>query len=198
MSLGSLHSRLREPEQAAARAAEALEVLLPVHGEAHESVAKCATLRGASLGELGRTAEAEEHLRLALRVNEGALPPGHPGIAASQIQLGILLTKAGRAGEGEAEPLLRAALETRRNALPAGHWTIASAESALGGCLTELGRLVEAEELLRRSVEALRGTLGDGDRSTQEAIARLARFLEKTGVDATELRALLPAAAASP
>ena len=62
------------------------------------------------------------------------------------MQLGSLLTNAGRSEE--AEPLLEEGLETFLGALPEDHWQVAEAREALGVCLALGGKLDRAEEVL--------------------------------------------------
>src|SRR5690606_25058762 len=66
--------------------------------------------------------------------------------ANSLLQLGSLLTNAGRTDE--AEPLLEESLGIFSDALPADHWQVAEARDALAVCLTVGGELERAEKLL--------------------------------------------------
>src|SRR5205823_1806114 len=95
---------------------------------------------------------AEDAAREALNICNLTLPQGNIDFAVPLTQLGLILTKTGRAPEGE--KYLRQALAIRSGVLPAGHQLIATTEGALGECLNTQKRFAEAEPFLLRSFAA--------------------------------------------
>ena len=93
---------------------------------------------GTTLQGLARYDEAEPDLRKALAIRRAALPAGHPDIADSLNDLGLLLQAQNKLVE--AEPLFREALKIYR-ALPA-------AQLAVAGCLNDLALLLMAQNKL--------------------------------------------------
>ena len=126
----------------------------------------------------GFRAEAEAGFRDVLARRRRVLPPGHPDVAESLLDLGRLLERRG--DPTGAEPLLREAVGILEVKLPRDHWRTAQAKSVLGGCLAALGRGVEAEPLLTEAEAVLKRHHGR-QIEAREANERLARLYEATG-----------------
>jgi serine/threonine protein kinase/tetratricopeptide (TPR) repeat protein len=126
----------------------------------------------------GFRAEAEAGFRDVLARRRRILPPGHPDIAESLLDLGTLLEQRG--DPKGAEPLLREAVRILEVKQPRDHWQTAQAKSVLGGCLAALGDRVEAERLLTGAEAVLRRHQGR-QIEAGEASERLARLYEATG-----------------
>jgi serine/threonine protein kinase/tetratricopeptide (TPR) repeat protein len=120
---------------------------------------------GRTLLMLGRYDDAEPHLRKALELRRGMLPPAHPRIALSVYDLAQL---AGFRGEQTtAERLHREALGLQRAALPPNDPMIAASLTTLAELLRTQGRLDEAERLAREAMDVKRRS----DVPNQAAIA---------------------------
>jgi tetratricopeptide (TPR) repeat protein len=78
-----------------------------------------------------------------LRIRQHVLPPGHPDIAQSFYNLGLLYQAQGR--HADVQPLLRDALTMREHALPERHRDIARSLDSLAPYEISLGKLSEAE-----------------------------------------------------
>jgi hypothetical protein len=113
---------------------------------------------------------------------------------ASNLEL-LALVRLGTGAPEDAEPLLREALRIRQATLPENHWRAAVTQGRLGECLAALKRHTEAEPLLIRSLEILRGNRGIEDAETVAALGRVIAFYESSGdpEKAGEYRAILPA-----
>jgi hypothetical protein len=72
-----------------------------------------------------------------------------------------------------AEAHFRDSLALRSAVLPPTHWLIASSKGYLGECLTAEGRFAEAESLLIASRRDLAAAVGESDKRTKAADARL-------------------------
>jgi eukaryotic-like serine/threonine-protein kinase len=158
---------------------EALAISRRVEGEEHPNTARSLHNVASLLHEKGDYLGAEPLFRQALALRRKKLPPGHSDLAATLVGLGRLLTDRGQ--PQEAEPMLREALEIRRKDFPDGHWRIAETESALGGCLAAQRRFIEAEPLLAQSYATLKAKRGDRDKTTQQALKRLANCYQGLG-----------------
>src|SRR5262249_16899925 len=87
------------------------------------------------------------------------------------LEMGLILSKAGRMREAEA--YLRQALEIRTRLLPKGNAGIGKAEGALGECLTSEKQYAEAEPPLVDSYQVLESTTVASDPRRAEAAQRL-------------------------
>jgi len=105
---------------------------------------------GTTLQGLARYDEAEPDLRKALAIRRAALPAGHPDIADSLNDLGLLLQAQNKLVE--AEPLFREALKIYR-ALPAAQLAVAGCLNDLALLLMAQNKLSEAESLYRKALE---------------------------------------------
>ncbi len=86
--------------------------------------------------------QAEPHIRRALAIRKAALGAGHPDVAESVSNLGLVYLRQKRTLDAQA--LLRRALEIRERALEPGHPDIAESLNNLGALDIMLGRFAEA------------------------------------------------------
>lgn len=119
----------------------------------------------------GDYAKAEDQDRKALDLLRQYVGPESSLTVSTAATLGLTLTRGGKAVQGE--PYLREALEIRKKILPAGDVYISISESALGECLTAQKHYPEAEPLLVNGYNGVKGSLGEKDPRTIEALRRL-------------------------
>jgi hypothetical protein len=81
----------------------------------------------------------------------------------------------------EAEPLLKESVEIARNTPRGGGANQAEKEGKYGECLGVLGRYPEAEQVLVKSLAAMRAARGDESKRTSETARRLAAVYRKMG-----------------
>jgi serine/threonine-protein kinase len=86
------------------------------------------------------------------------LAPSHPDVARGETYEAAILLELGRLEA--AERLARRALGTRVAAYTRGDWRIAETEEVLGRVLLQLGKTDEARDLLERSYQEFRATMG--------------------------------------
>ena len=108
-----------------------------------------------------RFGEAEPMFLEVHRLYKESLLPGHYMIAYPLLSLTDLYFQTG--DYKAAESTGREAVDHLRATLPEGHMTTAIGESRLGEALTKLEKYFEAEPLLVRSYETLRGSEGSGE-----------------------------------
>ena len=111
------------------------------------------TTLGTTYLNLGRLAEAEEHLREALAIRQASLGPEHPDVGETTTQLAIALQDQGT--YTEADLLLRRAISINMAAYGEIHEKYAESLSNLATLLFAEGneeRLAEAESLQRRAL----------------------------------------------
>lgn len=146
------------------------------------------------LEELGQSAEAEEHLREAVRVLRAEYgEEGHPELAAVLSNLAGPLFQGNRAEASqkerlaEAEALLRESVDMYARTIGEDNWRTARALSNLSVVKTKQGKVAEAGELLRRSVEVIRRTMGDRHPAIGGPLSNLARnYLRQERYDDAE------------
>lgn len=112
--------------------AEALELRRAALGPRHPAVAQSLVALAGLHHRQGRLAQAIAEARESHRILLDALPEDDFRQSSPQLQLGKLLTAAGRCDE--ALPLLERAAALRRQYLPDGHPSRRSAEAALAAC----------------------------------------------------------------
>ena len=105
---------------------------------------------GRHLHTLGDYAGARPLLERALAIREAALPPGHPDLAQSLNDLGMLLRVGG--DYAGARPLLERALAISEAALPPSHPDLAHSLHYLGDLLRAGGDYAGARFLLERAL----------------------------------------------
>jgi len=84
-------------------------------------------------------------------------------------------------GCGEAEPLLRECLCVLDKSTRKSPWLMGSAMSSLGQCLVKSGRYDEANPLLERAYEILRGAFGESHPATRRVLDDLVSAYEAVG-----------------
>ncbi|MEO1366645.1 MAG: serine/threonine-protein kinase, partial [Acidobacteriota bacterium] len=127
----------------------------------------------------GRTAEAEQHLKKALRFHGQFHGESHHETVRTMANLAALLHKGG--DHASAEDLYRRALVGQIRALGPDHPQVARSQSNLSALLKDQGRLDEAEELLRRTVALLESRLGAEHAEVTYPMLHLADLLVKVG-----------------
>jgi tetratricopeptide (TPR) repeat protein/tRNA A-37 threonylcarbamoyl transferase component Bud32 len=142
------------------------DVLDQATGEVEESFGDQPEVGAAVRFTLGRTyrglglyPEAETQLRKALELRRATLPPGHPEIAASLGELGIILQYMG--SYAEAEALFREALAIRVGTVGTEHVDVAESLNNLAQVLIYQGDYAQADSLLREALDMRRRLLGD-------------------------------------
>ncbi len=111
-------------------------------------------LRARTKDQIRVFSETEDLYRRALSVQENALGPEHPALAATLNNLGALLDQSGK--HQEAEPLQRRALSVLENSLGSLHPDTAGTLTTLAVSLDRQGKIVEAEQTYRRAVDVSR------------------------------------------
>jgi serine/threonine protein kinase len=178
LHLAEVLDRKGEREAAEGLARSALDALVARFGTENPlTLAASESWFGIRAGQ-GFHAEAEAGFRDVLAHRRRVLPPGHPDIAESLLDLGTLLEQRG--DPTAAEPLLREAVGILEAKRPRDYWQTAQAKSVLGGCLAALGHGAEAERLLTEAKAVLEKHPGHRIEA-QEASERLARLYEATG-----------------
>ncbi|HRX84798.1 MAG TPA: tetratricopeptide repeat protein [Phycisphaerae bacterium] len=126
-----------------------------------------------------RLEEAEAISRDSVAMRRRLLGDDHIDVANSGYTLALILRDRGAFADAVDE--FNAALRIMSAKLPADHWRLALLRSDLAVALAQLGRTDEAETALLAAYEPLRGTLGDGDRRTQNVIRRLVDLYDAAG-----------------
>jgi serine/threonine-protein kinase len=167
---------------------QALDIRRLVLGADHDLVASSLVNLAKAIQAQGRLDEAAGLYRQALEIQRSSLGESHRNTAITMKSLASVLAASGDAAQArdlaaDAVRIFRVSNE------PA--WRVADAESVLGISLVRLGRRAEAEDLLVKSYDVLKGD--KQDKLTHDALERLAVFYEMTGreVEAEEYRALL-------
>lgn len=110
------------------------------------------------LREHGRYRQAEPLAQRALHLRERVLGPGHPEVACSLNELGILCWQQGK--DAEAEPLLQRALHIWEHALGQDHLEIARPLNNLALLCWRQGSYAEAERLFHQAFRIRAQALG--------------------------------------
>jgi serine/threonine-protein kinase len=175
LTLADILDRTARSEAAARLARSALDIRSARLGPDHPLTLRASESWLRIRSGLG-FAESEAGLDAVLTQRRRALPPGHPDVAESLLDL-----SAARERRGETKdcaPPARDALAILVGALPPEHWRIAQARSTLGGCLAALGHSNEAERLLVQATSVLEQRPGHR-REARQAGERLARLRKK-------------------
>jgi len=165
-----------------------LEIRRLVFGADHDLVAVSLVNLAKAIQAQGRRAEAADLYRQALEIQRSSLGESHRNTAITMKSLASVLEASGDAEQ--ARDLAAAAVRVFRDSSEPA-WRVADAESVLGICLARLGRHAEAEDLLVKTYEVLKGD--EQEKLAHDALERLTVFYEMTGrqVEAEEHRALL-------
>jgi tetratricopeptide (TPR) repeat protein len=106
----------------------------------------------------GRYSEAVPLAQRVLAIEEKALGPDHPDVAASLNSLGLLYKQQGR--YADAEPLYKRSLAIREKALGPDHPDVALSLNNLAALYYNQGRYAEAKPLYKRSLAIREKALG--------------------------------------
>ena len=175
-NLAGLEKELGRFDEAIAHYREALEMKRRLEDEyGPAEIANAVKNLGVGLLDAGRLDEAEEALRDALARASRLDAPDPLLRAGVEHYLGRLLRERGDAAGARA--LLESALATRRELRGDVHRQTLETLLELAFVDEIEGRLDDAEERLRRVVEARRETLGDEHPETEEARVALERVL---------------------
>ena len=110
--------------------------------------------------------------RRALSSLGTSYPADNKVVVGAELILGTALTRTGRAAE--AEPVLREGLSNGKHWKPAPpDRVLGNPETALGECLLAMRRYAEAEPLLLQGYAELKTRLGEHDKLSAAAAARL-------------------------
>lgn len=165
LGLAQCQRSLGRMEVAEATISDALSTAVGALAPHDPQLAHCYSVSGQIARDAGHGEQAIERFRRAVELRRATLPPDHPVLGESFVQLGVALVAADTLDAvREAEPLLRDALERRRSQLAPGNWKIASAEASLGAALARRLELApDADRHTRRSVaEEAERLLRDG------------------------------------
>jgi tetratricopeptide (TPR) repeat protein len=136
-------------------------------------------LRAGTLGNLGRTEEADSAYVLAARHARA-----NPGVGASAlaVTLGDLAEIRSRRGMArDADSLAREALAIARRAHPGGHHEVANAATRLGAIAQAAGEVARAESLHREAFAIDRAALGARHPTVAIRLSNLASLLVERG-----------------
>ncbi|MFN0150052.1 MAG: tetratricopeptide repeat protein [bacterium] len=148
------------------------------HGAPAELKAQYQRLRGETLTNLGRHAEAESLLAVAVAVQRAAGPHGAE-LAALQAERARLLVDIGRLDDAEAAAREAVALQRRLHEGDDAH--VASALGVLAIAVAAKGDLAEEERLEREVLEMQRRILGPSHLSIAVALGNLGDTMQKAG-----------------
>jgi tetratricopeptide (TPR) repeat protein len=132
-----------------------------------------------SLHQAGEYAAAEPLYRRALAIDESALGPNSPFVAANLNNLASLLQDEGNFKE--AEPLFRRALMIDEKALPPSDPGVAMALNNLAELLHDRGLYQASEALLRQALTIDQNALGPDDPAVARDLDGLAETLRAQG-----------------
>jgi tetratricopeptide (TPR) repeat protein len=127
---------------------------------------------------------AEQHLRLALRIDESVSGVNHPSVARDLVNLSQILRQARRFNE--AETAMRRAVRITESALGADHPEVAGCLNGLALMLVEeqkagVKTIGEAEPLMRRALEIDEAAFGPEHPCTARDLNNLAHVLKAGG-----------------
>lgn len=183
--LGAFHWEMGNYVKAESLYRQSLDIRREVFGPQHVLVAESMHHLGAALRALGRYTESEQVLRETLDLRMRVIGSADPQVAATTNELASTLMDTGR--YLEAEPLFRRALVIVEQADPRKLREEERpqyrdrAQTTLGACLVELGEHQEAAELLERSLDSKRQTLGEAHPSYALTLHWMAKLEFQTG-----------------
>jgi CHAT domain-containing protein/tetratricopeptide (TPR) repeat protein len=180
-NLGALFVRRGEPMAAEPLQRRALAILEKNLGQDHPSVASALNGLATVLVHAGHYEEAEALFRRALTIRRRAFRPDNPELVETLVNLGV--AQATRGDLGGAEATLRDAitLQEAAPATPATQARLATTLADLAKILGDRGKLVEAEELVRRSLRVREETLGANHPDVAISLNNLATYLTSRG-----------------
>ena len=137
------------------------------------------TTIGNAYRAIGRSDEAEEHLRRAVALGERTYPQGHADFSLALNKLARV--RQSRGDYAEAETLFRRALDMRKRLYGERHPDVAVLLNNLGNLLDEAGRDAEAETLLRSALALDRALYGNDHESVATVLNNLANLITGPG-----------------
>lgn len=158
---------------------QVLEARRRVHGDDPGAIAQALNDVGRSLRFLGRTGEAEQHLREAVELRRRIDGPGAPTVSVPLANLALVLLDRGALAEAESAATEALAVDGR--ALRTGHPSLAGRIQLLGNVRLAQRRLPEAENEFRRALALYRSALPPTHFSIAEAELALAETLLLAG-----------------
>ena len=162
-----------------------IEVLREVQPEAPFELGRSHVVLGQMLRERAKFNEAEEHLEAGLKLyTRGTVSALYN--PSARLQLGLVHSAQGR--HQQAIRGIQAALADYQKQLPAGHENILEARAALGSALRKAGQPAQAEQILRETLAAMRGS----QPPTQRGLYDTACLLGATLLDLRRSRESLP------
>ncbi len=165
--------RLAEAETYSRRAVAAALVSI---GETHQTTESYTLTLARILLDESKYADAEAAVRRALAIFVATEPSDHQYIASAEYLLGEVYLATARPAEAEA--VLRASME-RWKRTDAAAWRVARSASALGEALYRLGRTTDGRRYMTESAHDLAGDPKAEKPVTDEARARVARYVDK-------------------
>jgi len=156
-----------------------LTTLLPAY--AQEKLWKDLDAKALTLYKQGRYAEAAKVSEEALKVAEDTFGPGHPDVAASLNNLGLLYQAQGQ--YAAAEPLYKRALAIKEKALGPDHLAVATTLNNLAELYRAQGKYAEAEPLYKRSLATREKALGPAHPDVATVLENMAELYKETGRD---------------
>lgn len=169
----------KNPVEAERLVVEALRIRRKLLGDDHPDVAW--TLYHLSFLKInkGEPAQAERLTREILNLRGSTLSDENLLVSNALLMLGRSLMEQDRLSE--AEKVLRECLELRRKHLPPEHWVLATTHGFLGECLMRLGQSEIGKNLILESYSDLNEKLGENHMHTRMALARIGKFLSRSG-----------------
>jgi len=168
-------SEVGKIEESLRRCDEAFEIFSARGPQSATDVYLTQINRGITLRQLGRTREAIESLRSAVRGLRNTLPPNSPQVFEAIRALGVTLVEAGEVDSGST--LLAASFHEQTALLGELHQDVLLAQGDYGVVLAMRGELAQAERVLTdyaRKADTMRGLYGRDDRTTRGVFSRFA------------------------
>ncbi|HEX7251854.1 MAG TPA: serine/threonine-protein kinase, partial [Thermoanaerobaculia bacterium] len=150
-------------------------------GQADPRLARSVQRLGVTLGNLGRLPESEVLLRRSMGMWEKQADSFSMDLADSEINLGSVLTREGKAGVGEAEQLIQRGLAAKEKSLGARDPAVASALQHLAFCYEMQSRHADAEPLLRRALNIYEAAPGAHEPARAAVLNDLGWLLVRKG-----------------
>lgn len=148
-------------------------------GRGDERAAALSSVLGYHLHEVGDLVAARPYYERALAIHQSVLPPDHPDLARSLINLGMLLRDQGDLAG--ARPHLEQALAILEQAQPPDLPELATSLNNLGMLLHDLGDLAGARPYYERAVAIRQVALGPDHAHVATSLANLGLLLQDQG-----------------
>lgn len=164
-----------KPQEAEELGLESLRITLKLFGEVHPETAWIYYTLSYIAVEHNDNEKAIFWANKVLTLRETSFPKEHLAVSSSLMVLGMSFLAQEKVEE--AKTALQECLELRQKTLSENHWLIATTNSIYGECLMRLDQKEEGRRLLIESYEFLKNAFGTDHDHTQQAFARLERFL---------------------